>query len=773
MVRLTLRSLLAYIDNLLSPADTAEFEQLLANNENANNLCKRIRSVINKTELGAADILDSSPFADPNMMAEYLDNVLSAESAPDFERTCLTLDRQLAEVAACHQILTVVQVAPANVDIKWRQQVYQLPQFADVASSGDSFVGPPPTPQNEEASSNPMQNLEAYAQMLAPDPEPEPAPSGSRLFYWVAGLILIFVVGWIGLSFLGGSSKRTAQKPAPTTTSESKESQAGTAESTETAAPAKKNANPSEAADSAGAEESKTAKDGTAKTSDEENDEENKDAAKPEAAATADTAAANADTANAAAADTTKDTPETENGSPVISDSAETPETGTATGPATDPKAGTEPGAPDKTAQPVVVNISGSSPAPGETGADGTNVTDSPKTDASAETPGEAKQPAGETPDEEKVVELNAPRVGYLSTNREQFLLQKLLRGDDQQWSRIPEGAGVSSNYDYLALPEFRPELHFGNDVLVTLVGPARLRILSRTQEEPLKLQLDFGKLILITWKKLARPVEITVKGQTRTLGINSPESKLVLETVIGSGIKGVPTSPRENTLFFVYQLRGASELRAPGDNNVLSIPAKSRLDLSDPDLVSETDQEPEWLTPVDLSPAGKQIAKRLPVVEGVTTVLQELYESERKNAPRSIISSLALTGGFKTIIDEFKTADGKRVWDICFDVLQQSALASEDMAEQLNKQLELQLGEPGVKLFDLLWMYQGHLSGEEAAALVESLESDSLPVKIGASRILTSRLKVKSGYRPEDSIEKNQKYIQAFKTKVKSGLPE
>jgi len=125
-MRLTLRTLLAYLDDNLEPADAATLGEKIAENPNANELTHRIRDCMTRPRLSSPPVEGKGVAADANSVSEYLDNTLPVEQMPDFERTCLESDVHLAEVAACHQILTMVVGEPAIVEETLRQRAYEL-----------------------------------------------------------------------------------------------------------------------------------------------------------------------------------------------------------------------------------------------------------------------------------------------------------------------------------------------------------------------------------------------------------------------------------------------------------------------------------------------------------------------------------------------------------------------------------------------------------------------------------------------------------------------
>ncbi|MGH7221940.1 MAG: hypothetical protein ACRELF_01800, partial [Gemmataceae bacterium] len=126
-MRLTLRTLLAYLDDTLEPLEIKTIGQKVAESETAQELIARIKQVTRRRRITTPPATGPNSF-DANLVAEYLDSELSTEQLAELEKICLESDVHLAEVASCHQILTVVLGEPAHVPPTAKERMYALVQ---------------------------------------------------------------------------------------------------------------------------------------------------------------------------------------------------------------------------------------------------------------------------------------------------------------------------------------------------------------------------------------------------------------------------------------------------------------------------------------------------------------------------------------------------------------------------------------------------------------------------------------------------------------------
>ncbi len=125
-MRLTLRTLLAYLDDVLAPADTKMIGQKIQESPMAQLLVSRIREVMRRRRLKAPEVVGPEMGIDPNIVSQYLDNTLPPERYADVERVLLASDEMLAEAAACHQVLTLILANPTEVSEASRERLYAL-----------------------------------------------------------------------------------------------------------------------------------------------------------------------------------------------------------------------------------------------------------------------------------------------------------------------------------------------------------------------------------------------------------------------------------------------------------------------------------------------------------------------------------------------------------------------------------------------------------------------------------------------------------------------
>ncbi len=123
-MRLTLRTLIAWLDDTLTPAEVKAIGHQVSESPFAKELIERIHRVTRQRRLtvpseSGADATDS------NTVASYLDNQLHDERVNDFEKRCLTSDVHLAEVASVHQILSMIG-HKAKVPVDAKNRMYRL-----------------------------------------------------------------------------------------------------------------------------------------------------------------------------------------------------------------------------------------------------------------------------------------------------------------------------------------------------------------------------------------------------------------------------------------------------------------------------------------------------------------------------------------------------------------------------------------------------------------------------------------------------------------------
>lgn len=145
-MRLTLRTLLAWLDDTLPPSQVREIGKQVAESPYTRDLIERIHRV-SRQRRHTVPRSTGPEATDPNIVASYVDNELDPEQLAEYEKKCLTSDVNLAEVASVHQILSLLG-QKVHVPPEAKTRMYHLVRGRESIPPPrpDGYKPPPPEP---------------------------------------------------------------------------------------------------------------------------------------------------------------------------------------------------------------------------------------------------------------------------------------------------------------------------------------------------------------------------------------------------------------------------------------------------------------------------------------------------------------------------------------------------------------------------------------------------------------------------------------------------
>ena len=800
-MKLTLRTLLAYIDNLLPPRDAEEFEALLNENAAANNLCKRIQSVMTRPELGAPDVLDKGLHLDPNVTAEYLDNVLSSEESPEYERLCISSDRQLSEVSACHQILTVVQVEPAEVDPAWRDKIYSAPTRVANEESvdlGGGFDAPSPSSSGFMASLSGIlsgasgilgggQSLKLNldrSKVQTPPPvekaeptpippafsEPERAPIEPQAPEDVAPQS----EAQSNMTNPQAALEQYAQMITPEFETPEKERQNVLTWLLSLGALAAliilfvvlflgpKNKGKTEVAnnDNAAATAETTADNSGDKAQDVTTDNKSQ-APEPSDASNAAAVSDNDEDAQKPSDTQSNDNQLTELPpldadeplSPVTEDAASEKDAA-ANSPDPEAEADDSPKADDQTAADDLDDpIAAADDLPAD-------ASDKPE-------PGAADDASAD--DSLELFEDDAPQptalLGQFVKRKgvDPQLLAFKAKGAGETWRRMAESASIRSGDTLLAFPDYRPDVNLGANVRLRLVGPARVSISPKSTPEEIHLTLEYGRMILVTSKDFSQKIVVKCAAEPTELEINQPSVKVSFEADVLKPEDNPATTPAR---FYgtISLTLGKANLIYKGAVSPVASP--TFIDCQTGTL-NPQGSEADWIK-TEIPPAT-DLEKRLSSDKPIGVTLTEIVDSKTTNKElrQTALISLSMVGQYSTLVEDFNKEDRFGVWMDEFIVLQNSIFKSQTNAQNALEELKKRYADNGERMYEILWKYSNDLSDQDMRDLIRDLRDETLGVRVAAYCLLKSRGVNLGAYKPTD-LKKSETSLKSLESKYK-----
>ena len=730
-MRLTLRNLLAYMDDLLDPESARVIGQKIEESEFASGLLHRIRDVTRRTKIGAPEVIDRKAALDPNTVAEYLDNILPTDRVTDFEKACLDSDVELSEVAACHQILTLVLGEPAEVRPESRVRMYHLPETAASHTYIEHDEGETETERQQHRIDSPKPSPHRRRQAEIPEYLLAARRRRRQLYGFAVVAAVLCVAVYLGatgsLNGLLGLEEPAAPSddqlafdmpdrpplpepaepipempaPQPVVTTDSAPVQESPAQSPESVVPV------------------------------------------PVTPPSTDVVSAPVEPATAFPETDAEPLPMPDSVVPVVPTPSPTE------------NATTEIPVP-VTPLEAPVSPPNPTPDPGQMA----SVIPAPALDE--------QEPMIAEPEVPEIVQ--GREIGRL-INAEELVLVTV--GEGEPFARIAKTEPIRIGHRVVSLPTSRPMLLLDGKLIVEMAGGAELNLLSSDENEPLHIELASGQMLLAPSEEAGNlQVSVTAGNVTGILSLADATTMAALEVGRASGPIPDPLAQPVPATVRLWGVSGSLSWQETGATDVAlekhmvlnlaagagSAPVPSEPPLwVDPDLLDTPDQRLS-------ARANGLLKKAFDSEKPADLILRENVSHRLREVRRLARESLSWIEDFDDVVEVINHPEPYVEWPEVIDLLRESIRRGPRTAEAVRSSMEAKYGVRGNELFELLWKYDTpQLSRQAAQQLVEYLSDGTLAFRVLSFNNLNRITGKGFYYRAEEPEGKREQPLQRW----------
>ncbi len=776
-MRLTLRTLMAYLDGILEPDDREALGRKIDESELAKKLIERTQDVVKRSRLGAPQPVGTGVARDPNSVAEYLDNTMAPEQIQDFERVCLESDLHLAEVTSAHNILTMVLGEPAEIEPATRERMYRLidrqaelspapseSQQAEAARSaaatGSGTHGELSAEEAEKAAAREERQAAASAvhqvRSSTADDKPSPAPQvaaagEAKSRFWP--IALTFIIGAAAMFLilmildsdlrrlvLGGSQPADPGivakndnspddgPPAPpqtdlqdSTTANATESVAGTG------SPTNAGDTTSGVASSGDAATDLRPVDNTTAAIDETDDLP----AVPELTT---------DATDGAISESPESVAPTEDNGGTVEPMAETPtpESTVRIRPTTD--------------DPSVIQP--------------TDVTASPPMDETAvaalteDGVDDPTSPATEDPEPEVIGRLLSQNQLLLTTRD---ALDNLVA--------VPARGTLHIGEKIVVLPTFRPMISIAATT-VELEGPAMIELAGYDPAGIPSVILHYGRMVGRSLTMPRAKLQLQLGDFEGIVSFGDADSTFAAE-VRPFRIAGTdPERVASHYAVDLYAANGTVIWTTLDGDETINAPSR-RLLAPHPGEPNPKAEIPDWISTHYISPLDERavghIEQGIRPDRSVKLSLTELTQNNRTEIRRLAIRCCAHVAFFDPLVNSLSDPDMRPRWNLYAGELSQAVARSPESAKNVRLTLERLREDDAFELYRMLWGYStvGLRDGGEARQLVEYLDHEELDFRVLSFWNLQQITGVGLNYRPEYTEVRRRQSIERWQQRL------
>lgn len=736
-MRLTLRTLLAYMDGILSPADHESMTAQIEASEAAGELMHKATDVTRRLRLPAPPLENDPAGFDANSVAEYLDNTLAPSEVDKLQNHCLVSDQHLAEVTSCHHILKLILEGNVKVDPETRRRMYAVPEVADAlakqreAIEAAARAGIAPTvaaggvvPDGSTAAGSPSAD-----ESIHEVPEYLREPPSSKLGRWLPAIAALLVLGATSyMAFRDGGWLRQEGLPKVAVNQGS------------------------DSTDDSGEDTSEEDKDALEETKEGVTGDSQDDGSKEVLSGEDETKGGEQESDNADDSDGVQRSDGTSAGEPM------------------------EPDQESDTDQVVAK--------------EGSDEPSTEKVKTGSETPPKSITPIGD--EEEGEDEAAEPPPEPIVVGDYGSLEQVLLRqqGESSQWSRLPARAEIRTGDHLLALPTYFCAVRFASGLSLELTDGTQVQLGNEhpTEETTVGVELLYGRIVLANTSETELNVPIVV-GDLRGTASLGAGAVLAIEAArpFYAGNDPAETLAPISGLFYATTGNLSWQGENPQGDFAIDQPAMWRVQGAFVDSALELREEDEipWIKGRELllweKVASPYVESELSTEGRIWPQLLELSNSKRKEASGLAAISSAHVGSFDPNIKALGDPEQKDQWNEEIRTMRTVMSQSKELANDLREAIRQRLGADFEEdLYKLLcsYTYEELTGGDGDEALpngpvaqwIEWLGSPHLEYQVLANENLVGMTNLPRVFNPGGLRTGRKNAISRFQGRLNSG---
>jgi hypothetical protein len=366
--------------------------------------------------------------------------------------------------------------------------------------------------------------------------------------------------------------------------------------------------------------------------------------------------------------------------------------------------------------------------------------------------------------------------VGRVSSAVSQVLLR--FDGTANAWVRLPAREQLMVGDRLLALPDFRPQIALSNGLTIDVLGGTLLELRPIDATGTPGVLLLRGRIMMFTVGGAKASLRLEGGGPATTVSLSTAELGVEFVPLRQPGAD--PMAPTSTSLLALYAKSGQiGSATGPGPEMPLAAPGSYAMAQgAAPIAITPAVELPGWLSTDDRDMLRRQAADfvetRLRGDKAVSVVLREILSDKppRMEHIQLALESLAQIGEFADFVPLLRDPTQREsAWDRYLGILQRALDFGPTYAAEIGRVFVTQHGPPGEGQYRMLWGFNDEqLKAGAAKMLVELLDHEELDFRVVASWTLTETTGLRLGYLPQDPPLKRKPNIQKWQQKLEAG---